>query len=49
MSAPYEAPADAELDLDTSALSIDEAGDRVVALLRERGHLNDPQQPEWMI
>lgn len=49
VSAPYEAPADAELDLDTSALSIDEARDQVVALLRERGHLNDPQQPEWMI
>ncbi|MCX2730273.1 adenylyl-sulfate kinase [Saccharopolyspora sp. NFXS83] len=37
VSAPYEAPADADLVLDTSGLSQDEAVGRVVALLRERG------------
>jgi sulfate adenylyltransferase len=37
VSAPYEVPDDADLVLDTSELSQDEAVGRVVALLRERG------------
>ncbi|MEB3371811.1 adenylyl-sulfate kinase [Saccharopolyspora mangrovi] len=37
ISAPYEFPDDADLVLDTSELSQDEAVERVVALLRERG------------
>ncbi|WP_243795413.1 adenylyl-sulfate kinase [Saccharopolyspora gloriosae] len=37
VSAPYEPPADADLVLDTSGLSQDEAVAEVVALLRERG------------
>ncbi|MBK0867919.1 adenylyl-sulfate kinase [Saccharopolyspora sp. HNM0986] len=37
VSAPYEVPADADLVLDTSGLSQDEAVDEVVALLRRRG------------
>ncbi|WP_425524699.1 adenylyl-sulfate kinase [Saccharopolyspora ipomoeae] len=37
VSAPYEEPDDADLVLDTSALSQDEAVERVVALLRARG------------
>ncbi|WP_425565681.1 adenylyl-sulfate kinase [Saccharopolyspora gregorii] len=37
VSAPYEPPTDADLALDTSGLSQDEAVARVVALLRERG------------
>lgn len=49
VSAPYEAPTDADLDLDTSSLSIEEARDHVLDLLRERGHLADPTQPEWTI
>ncbi|WEV78211.1 adenylyl-sulfate kinase [Janibacter cremeus] len=49
VSAPYEAPTDADLDLDTSSISIDEARDQVLDLLRERGHLADPTQPEWTI
>ncbi len=49
VSAPYEVPTDADLDLDTSSLSVTQARDRVLALLRDRGHLADPDQPEWMI
>ncbi|MER5388525.1 adenylyl-sulfate kinase [Saccharopolyspora sp. NPDC002686] len=37
VSAPYEIPGDADLVLDTSGLSQDEAVGRVVALLREQG------------
>lgn len=37
VSAPYEVPEDADLVLDTSELSQDEAVGRVVALLRDRG------------
>lgn len=49
VSAPYEAPTDADLHLDTSSISVDQARDQVLALLRERGHLSDPQNLEWMI
>ncbi|NYF97396.1 adenylyl-sulfate kinase [Janibacter cremeus] len=49
VNAPYEAPADAELDLDTSSISVEQARDRVLDLLRERGHLADGSQPEWSI
>lgn len=49
VSAPYEEPNDADLDLDTSSLSIEAARDRVLDLLRHRGHLTDPTQPEWTI
>ncbi|RKT87444.1 sulfate adenylyltransferase [Saccharopolyspora antimicrobica] len=37
VSAPYEVPGDADLVLDTTGLSPEEAVGRVVALLRERG------------
>ncbi|GAB3695916.1 adenylyl-sulfate kinase [Saccharopolyspora tripterygii] len=37
VTAPYEVPEDADLALDTSELTQDEAVERVVALLRERG------------
>lgn len=49
VSAPYETPTDAEITLDTSSLTVEQARDRVLALLRDRGHLADPNQPEWMI
>lgn len=49
VSAPYEAPADADLDIDTSSLSVEQARDQVLALLREHGHLAGPDLPEWMI
>ncbi|WP_435203084.1 adenylyl-sulfate kinase [Janibacter sp. GS2] len=49
VSAPYEAPTDAHLDLDTSSMTVEQARDRVLTLLRDRGHLADPHQPEWMI
>ncbi|WP_338750961.1 adenylyl-sulfate kinase [Janibacter alittae] len=49
VTAPYEAPTDADLDLDTSSISVDQARDRVLALLHERGHLVDATQPEWSI
>lgn len=49
VNAPYERPTDADLDLDTSALSVETARDQVLDILRDRGHLADPHQPEWMI
>lgn len=49
VSAPYEVPTDADLDLDTSTMSVEQARDRVLELLRERGHLVDADEPEWMI
>lgn len=49
VSAPYEAPTNADLDLDTSQLSVEQARDRVLDLLRERGHLTEADEPEWMI
>ena len=49
VSAPYEAPTDADIDLDTSSMTVEEARDRVLDFLRERGHLADPTQPEWTI
>ncbi|MBT4488174.1 MAG: adenylyl-sulfate kinase, partial [Rhodospirillaceae bacterium] len=36
ISAPYEAPDDPELVVDTSNLSVDEAVERVVAYIQER-------------
>ncbi|GGK71159.1 hypothetical protein GCM10011509_19520 [Ornithinimicrobium pekingense] len=38
VSAPYEEPADADLVLDTTDLTVEKARDRVLDLLRERGH-----------
>ncbi len=49
ISAPYESPTDADLTLDTGALSIEEARDRVLDLLRDRGLLADDEEPEWNI
>jgi adenylylsulfate kinase len=37
VSAPYEEPADPELALDTSTLTIEESVQRVLELLRSRG------------
>ena len=37
VSAPYETPEDAELDLDTGALSLADSVDSILAFLRERG------------
>lgn len=34
---PYEIPADADLEIDTSRLGIDECADQVIALLEQRG------------
>ena len=42
ISSPYEAPGDADLRLDTSAISVGEAAARVLELLRGRGHLISP-------
>ena len=39
VSAPYEEPADSELVLETSKLSIDDSVEQVIALLHERGIL----------
>lgn len=49
VSAPYEAPTDADLSLDTSSISVEQARDEVLDLLRERGHLSDLHNPEWVI
>lgn len=43
---PYEPPADAELTLDTTDLSVDEAIDRVLAYLDEHGWVERPIAPE---
>lgn len=37
ISAPYEAPPNAELEIDTGTLSIEESANKVVTFLRERG------------
>jgi bifunctional enzyme CysN/CysC len=37
IDSPYEAPENPELRVDTTTMSADEAADRVIALLRERG------------
>ena len=39
IDSPYEAPERPELRVDTSTMSADEAADRVIALLREHGHI----------
>lgn len=49
VSAPYEVPTDADLDLDTSSMSVEEARDAVLEHLRERGHLRSAGELEWMI
>ncbi len=46
ISAPYEPPEAAEIRLDTGALSVDEAADRVLEFLRERGYLDASQRKE---
>ena len=40
ISDPYEEPADAELILQTTEMSAEEAADRVIAYLEEAGYLN---------
>jgi adenylylsulfate kinase len=40
ISSPYEEPLDAELTLDTEALSVDESVLRILALLQQRGIVN---------
>lgn len=42
VSDPYEAPADADVVIDTGASSLDDAVARIVALLRKRGYLSNP-------
>ena len=42
VSAPYDPPADPDLHLDTSQLSVDEAVDRIVEHLDDRGLLRPP-------
>jgi len=39
ISAPYEAPEKAEIVLDSAKLSVSEAGDVLMAYLRDKGHL----------
>ncbi|WP_411360641.1 sulfate adenylyltransferase subunit CysN [Pseudidiomarina sp. YC-516-91] len=39
ISSPYEAPTAPELTLDTTALSVDDAAERVITYLREHGYL----------
>lgn len=41
ISDPYEEPADADLAVDTTDITIDEGVDRIVALLVRRGLLED--------
>lgn len=43
IDSPYEAPTDAEILIDTSALSAEQAAERVVAELRRRGVLSAPE------
>ncbi|GLY14649.1 adenylyl-sulfate kinase [Kineosporia rhizophila] len=42
ISSPYDVPADPELRIDTTGISIDEAVEKVWALLTERGYLDGP-------
>ncbi|MEI2777009.1 MAG: adenylyl-sulfate kinase [Tetrasphaera sp.] len=49
ISSPYEEPADADLVLDTTGITIDAAVERVVSLLRARGHLKHEEVLEWAI
>ncbi len=44
IDSPYEAPESPEILIDTSALSAEQAAERVVAELRKRGVLNAPDQ-----
>ncbi|HUH00382.1 MAG TPA: adenylyl-sulfate kinase [Kofleriaceae bacterium] len=43
VSAPYEAPADPELRLDTAALDVEECVDQIVEYLRAQGFLAAPE------
>jgi sulfate adenylyltransferase len=45
VSAPYEVPVDADLEVDTTGISVEEARDRVLSLLRRRGHLQAGPDP----
>lgn len=49
ISSPYEGPVDADLAIDTTDLSIDAAVERVLTLLRSRGHLSSEDVLEWAI
>ena len=49
VSAPYEEPLDADITIDTTDISIDAARDRVLDLLRSRGHLAATGVLEWVI
>jgi sulfate adenylyltransferase len=45
ISDPYEAPLDAEVAIDTSGITPDDAVDRIVAYLREERYLTDAGDP----
>jgi sulfate adenylyltransferase len=45
ISDPYEAPQDAEVEIDTSEVPPDQAAELIVSLLRERGYLSDEAGP----
>lgn len=49
ISSPYEEPSDADLVLDTTGITIDAAVERVVTMLRARGHLKTEEVLEWAI
>ena len=45
VSDPYEEPADAELEIDTSSVSAEAAADRILAYLEEQGYLEAEAAP----
>jgi sulfate adenylyltransferase len=49
ISSPYEEPTDADLVIDTTGKTIEQAVDAVLALLRTRGHLTKEEILEWSI
>ncbi len=49
ISSPYEEPARADLRIDTTGRSIEEAVGEVLSLLRSRGHLTRDEDIEWAI
>jgi adenylylsulfate kinase len=46
VSAPYEAPLDPELVLDTNTASVEENVSRIIRFLEERGYLSRETRPE---
>ena len=49
ISSPYEEPADADLAIDTTGITIDAAVGQVLEMLRRRGHLHVEEAVEWAI